>query len=88
LDQAPGEWVSVSLMRLLQPWQLFVYLGQPPAQRRVRIGCGKGCVRLSFLPAGFLSHFALRCARIIGDGAADDFLESRMEWIWFASHMP
>jgi hypothetical protein len=88
LDQPAGEWVAVFLMRLLKSWQLFLYLGQPPAQRRLRIRCSQCCVRLSFLPAGILSRFTLRCARIIGDGAADDFLESRLKWIGFASHKP
>jgi hypothetical protein len=86
LGKAAGECVAVFLMRLLQSCQLFLYLGQALSVRRLRIRCGKRRVRLALLPAGFLSRFALCCARVIGDGAADDFLESRLKWICFTSH--
>ena len=82
----PGEGVALLLMHALQSCQLLVHLGQTLSQSRLRIRRGKCRVRLSLLPSSFLSRFALSRAHVIGDGAAYDFLDSRLKWVGFASH--
>ena len=88
LDEPSGECIALLLMHLLKSRQLRLYLGQTLSERRLGICCGKRIVRLPLLPPGRLSRFALHRALVIGDGAPDDFLESRLKWIVFASHKP
>jgi len=85
-DQPPGQRVALLLMRLLETGQLLVYLGQALSVRCLGIGRGKRGIGLSLLSPGRLSRLALDGARVIGDGAANGFLDGGLKWVDLAGH--
>jgi hypothetical protein len=74
------------LMPLLKSRQQPFYLAQTLPQGRLGIRSGKRGVGRSFLPPRLLACLALGVARLIGNCAADGFLDCGPKGIDFAGH--